>query len=55
MEKMLIISNDFSEASGSVLLKFHVAPPWGRTTKDCLNVLGPLIKMAAMPICGKNL
>ena len=36
MEKMLIISNDFSsEASGPVLLKFHVEPPWGRRTKDC--------------------
>ena len=29
MEKMLIISNGFSsEASGPVLLKFHVEPPW---------------------------
>ena len=29
MEKMLIISNDFSsEASGPVLLKFHLEPPW---------------------------
>ena len=29
MEKMLIISNDFSsEASGPVLLKFHAEPPW---------------------------
>ena len=36
MEKMLIISNDFSsEASGPMLLKFHVEPPWGRGTKDC--------------------
>ena len=36
MEKMLIISNDFSsEASGPVLLKFHVEPPWGRRSKDC--------------------
>ena len=35
-KKMLIISNDFSsEASGPVLLKFHVEPPWGRRTKDC--------------------
>ena len=31
---MLIISNDFSsEASGPVLLKFHVEPPWGRTER----------------------
>ena len=36
MEKMLIISNDFSsEASGSVLLRFHVEPPWGRRMKVC--------------------
>ena len=29
MEKMLIISNGFSsEASGTVLLKFHAEPPW---------------------------
>ena len=29
MEKMLIISDDFSsEASGPVLLKFHAEPSW---------------------------
>ena len=29
MEKMLVISNDFSsEASWPVLLKFHAEPPW---------------------------
>ena len=51
MEKMLLISNDFSsEASGSILLKFHVEPPWGRRMKDCLNGHGPLTKMAAMSI-----
>ena len=28
--------NDFSsEASGPVLLKFHVEPPWDRRMKDC--------------------
>ena len=56
MEKMLIISNDFSsETSGPGLLKFHVEPPRGRRTKDCQNGHGPLIKMAVMPIYGKNL
>ena len=36
MEKMFIISDDFfPEASRPMLLKFHVAPPWGRRTKDC--------------------
>ena len=34
MEKMLIISNDFSsEASGPVLLKFHAEPPWAGECK----------------------
>ena len=36
MGKMLRISKDFSSgASGPVLLKFHVEPPWGRGMKDC--------------------
>ena len=55
MEKIVIISNDYSEASGPMLLKFHVEPPWGRGMKDCLNGCGPLIKIAAMHIYGKNL
>ena len=56
MGKMLIISNDFSSgASGPVLRKFHLEPSWGREMKDCKNGCGPLIKMAAMPIYGKNL
>ena len=55
MEKMLIISNDFSSrASGPVLLNFHVEPPWGRRMKE-LSGCGPLIKLAAMAIYGKNL
>ena len=34
MEKMLIISNDFSsEACGQVLLKFHAEPPWAGERK----------------------
>ena len=38
-----------------VLLKFHVEPPEVGGTIDCLNGHGPLTKMAAMPIYGKNL
>ena len=30
-------------------------PPWDRGTKDCSNDPGHMIKMAAMPIYGKNL
>ena len=57
MEKMLIISNHFksSEASGQVLLKFHVKPPWAGEWKIAKMGHGPLIKIAAMPIYGKNL
>ena len=44
-------SNDFSsEASEPALLK-----SLGRRMKDCKNGHGPLIKMATMPIYGKNL
>ena len=36
MEKKVRISNDFSsEASGQILLKFNVGPPWGTGMKDC--------------------
>ena len=36
MGKMLRISKDFSsEASGPILLKFHVEPPSIEETKDC--------------------
>ena len=36
MGKMFRISNDFSSvASGPILLKFHLKPPWGRGMKDC--------------------
>ena len=62
MKKMLIISNGFSsEASGPVLLKFHAEPLWAEEWKIAKNakiakmIYGPLIKMAAMPIYGKNL
>ena len=52
----LTFSNDFSsEASEPILLKFHMEPPKVGGTKDCLNGRGPLTKMAAMPIYGKNL
>ena len=34
--KMFRISNDFSfGASGPMLLRFHLEPPWGREMKDC--------------------
>ena len=44
MGKMLRISNDFSsEASGPMLLKFHVEPPLVGGTKDCeFQMISPL-------------
>ena len=55
-EKMLRISNGFfSEASGPMLFRFQVEPPFGWGMKDCQNNRGPFTKMAAMPIYGKNL
>ena len=55
-KNLLIFSNDFSsEASGPMLLKLHAAPPWGRRMKACLNGRGPLTKMAAMHVYGKDL
>ena len=42
MVKMFRISNDFSsEASGPMLLKFHVEPPKIGEKKDCENGRGP--------------
>ena len=35
--------------------KFHMEPPWDGGTKACSNSSGHMTKMAAMPICGKNL
>ena len=35
--------------------KFYVEPPWEGGTKVCINGPGHMTKMAAMPICGKNL
>ena len=52
---MLRISNDFSGASGRMLLKFHLEPPWDMEMNGCLNGCGPLTKMTAMPIYGRNL
>ena len=35
--------------------KFHMEPPWDGGTKACSDSPGHMTKMAAMPICGKNL
>ena len=53
---MSTFSNIFSsKPTGSIEAKFHVEPPWDGRTNVCSNGLDHVIKMAAMPIYGKNL
>ena len=53
---MSIFSNIFSsETTGPIEAKFHMEPPCDEGTKVCSNGPGHMPKMAAMPICGKNL
>ena len=44
-----------SLTTGQIETKFHVKPPWDGGTKVCSNGHGHMIKVAAMPIYGKNL
>ena len=44
-----------SETAWPIKVKFYVEPPWEGGTKVCINGLGHMTKMAAMPIYGKNL
>ena len=44
-----------SETSELIAAKFHMEPPLVGGTKVCSNGPGHMTKMAAMPICGKNL
>ena len=50
------ISNVFSsETAWPIKAKFYLGRPWKGGTKVCINGLGHMTKMAAMPIYGKNL
>ena len=49
-----ISNNFFSETAWPIKAKFYVEPPWVGGTKVCSQYLGHIIKMAAMPIYGKN-
>ena len=49
-------SNIFSSVTAwPIKAKLYVEPLWERGTKVCVNGLGYMTKMAAMPIYGKNL
>ena len=50
------ISNVFSsETAWPIKARFYMEPPWEEGTKVYINGPGHMIKMAAMPIYGKNL
>ena len=49
------ISNVFSETTWPIKVKLYVESPWEGGTKVCINGLGHMTKMAAMPIYGKKL
>ena len=45
----------FLETAWPIEAKFYVEPPCDEGAKVLSNGLGHMTKMAAMPICGKNL
>ena len=51
----MTVSNIFSKATGPIVTKFHVEPPWAGETKICSNHSSRLACMATMPIYGNNL
>ena len=49
---ILILSLETTEP---IEAEFHMESSWDGGTKDCSNGPGHMTKMAAMPICGRNL
>ena len=49
------VSNISSTATGPIVTKFHVEPPWAEGMKIHSNHLGHMTSMTTMPIHGKNL
>ena len=43
-----------SKATGPIVTKFHIEPPWAEGGKVCSNNPGHMINMAAMPSHGKK-
>ena len=50
-----ILSNIYFKAAGHMKAKFHAEPLLVGETKVCSNGPYHVTKIAAMPICGKNL
>ena len=51
----ITISNVSSKATGPVVTKFQIEPPWAEGRKVCSNSPGQMTNMVAMSIHGKNL
>ena len=51
----LTFSKDFSETTGPILFQFHTQAPGKGGKQVYVFRPGQMTKMAAMPICGKNL
>ena len=51
----MIISNISSKATGPIVTKFHIVPPWAEGRKVYSNSPGHMTNMADMPIHGNNL
>ena len=49
-----VFSNISSETTGLIEAKFHMEHPWDGGRKF-VQMPGHMTKMAAIPICGKNL
>ena len=49
-----ILNIVFSQTIGRVELKFHVKTPYDKLAKISTKYFGHIIKMATMPIYGKN-
>ena len=47
-------NNFFTKTTGPIKAKYHMEPQWDGGTKVCLQGLGHVTKMAAMPIYVKN-
>ena len=55
MESHQYIKTVFSQTIGPIELKFHVKTPYDKLPKIYAKYFGHMTKMAATPICGKNL
>ena len=51
----MVVSGCLKRTLNAIKAKFYVEPPWEEGTKVYIKGTGPMTKMAATPIYGKNL